>query len=654
MKRFFLILTFVAPAFCTSTLAQSLSGKIIDEQTGEGIAAANVYVVNSSIGTSTNEEGVFSLKGISLPAEVMITHVSYDPQLITTEGTSLKAELVRSVQELDEVSVKSKRDRKWKRQLKRFEKSFFGASKLGKACEIQNPWVLNFDKEGSQFIARADHLLEVENKKTGYNIKIWLQKFIETDTEQTISAKAIFSSLGDRYAKIREETFLGSKRHFLHAMAYGDPVEEGFEVSHVKFNYSTGQFELIKELKNPQKIMDGNTIDFMGFLQVRYLNETFTTTEKTLSVRRPGDPFNNNPGIADQLVRAPQRSYLNIRRKGVPINKYGLVPHPNMMAERGYWSEIERAGYWLPFDYFPKDYQKRIESLSKEKKSQEVEYMNGFALTQLRIPKNAIKSGGPPRDGIPAIMKPTFTKKSDVFSNEDQILGIALHGEARAYPIKILNWHEAVNDKIGGENILVSFCPLCGSGVAFKSTIAGKTLTFGISGLLYNSDVLLYDHQTESLWSQLKGEAVSGPMSSQTFEMVDVSHTTWGEWKKRYPGSLIMSENTGYNRNYSRSPYGGYLKSDQLMFPVAHENEEIDRKSLVLGVELRGKHKAYPFKHLKPGKNMDTFQGEDIVIWYDETNHNAWLTETTTSEAKGTRLFWFAWYAFHPNTQIYK
>ncbi|NIR48043.1 DUF3179 domain-containing protein, partial [candidate division KSB1 bacterium] len=142
---------------------------------------------------------------------------------------------------------------------------------------------------------------------------------------------------------------------------------------------------------------------------------------------------------------------------------------------------------------------------------------NGFDLSGSLIPPDEILAGGPPRDGIPAIDNPKFVSPSeaDFLQPEDRVLGIDRNGVAKAYPIKIVNWHEIINDRFGDEAVVVTYCPLCGSGVAFSAEINAKATTFGVSGLLYNNDVLLYDRRTKSLWSQLMGKAVTGPLKAE-------------------------------------------------------------------------------------------------------------------------------------------
>ncbi|MES9860025.1 MAG: DUF3179 domain-containing (seleno)protein, partial [Candidatus Thiodiazotropha sp. 4PDIVS1] len=138
-------------------------------------------------------------------------------------------------------------------------------------------------------------------------------------------------------------------------------------------------------------------------------------------------------------------------------------------------------------------------------------YKNGFDLSSASIKVSEVLSGGPPRDGIPAIDQPEFVSsdEADFLTPDDRILGVVRNGVAKAYPISILNWHEIVNDVFDDEPVVITFCPLCGTGMAFEAMIDRQTLTFGVSGLLYNSDVLLYDRHSESLWSQIMKQSIS-------------------------------------------------------------------------------------------------------------------------------------------------
>ncbi|CAM4231728.1 DUF3179 domain-containing protein [Gillisia limnaea] len=186
----------------------------------------------------------------------------------------------------------------------------------------------------------------------------------------------------------------------------------------------------------------------------------------------------------------------------------------------------------------------------------------GFDLGNASIPIAEIKDGGPPKDGIPSIDAPVFIKAQQAsLKADDRILGVKENGIAKAYPINILNFHEIVNDNFNGKSVVITYCPLCGSGIAFDAEIDGKALEFGVSGLLYNSDVLLYDRLTESLWSQLEYKAVSGPMAGKELKILNTANTTWKNWKEKNPETLVLSEKTGFKRDYSLNPYPGYEDS---------------------------------------------------------------------------------------------
>lgn len=197
---------------------------------------------------------------------------------------------------------------------------------------------------------------------------------------------------------------------------------------------------------------------------------------------------------------------------------------------------------------------------------------NGFDLSNALIPVDEILSGGPPRDGIPSIDNPKFERAGDSLPwREDDLVMTYDHGQARyAFPVGILNWHGIVNHESDGEPVLITFCPLCGTGMAFDPVVGGRHLTFGVSGLLYNSDLLMYDHQTESLWSQIEGRAISGPLAGAELESVAVRHELWQNWLDRIDSrGLVLSTDTGHRRDYRKSPYGDYDHSDRMYFPVS-------------------------------------------------------------------------------------
>ncbi len=282
----------------------------------------------------------------------------------------------------------------------------------------------------------------------------------------------------------------------------------------------------------------------------------------------------------------------------------------------------------------------------------------GFDLSNTSIPINEIKDGGPAKDGIPSIDAPKFLKASETLLDQNvRILGVYKNGIAKAYPINILNFHEIVNDHFGEQPVVITFCPLCGSGIAFDALIKGKPKTFGVSGLLYHSDVLLYDRETESLWSQLKYQAVAGPLVGESLKMLNTANTTWKSWKEKYPNTLVLTEETGFKRDYSRNPYPGYEDSPGLYFSVSGQDARFHPKETVIGLEINGNFKAYAFSELEKlnGKELkDSFKGKDLIIKYDPSSKSAEIFDAEANPIPAVTNFWFAWFAFHPDTEVYQ
>ena len=288
---------------------------------------------------------------------------------------------------------------------------------------------------------------------------------------------------------------------------------------------------------------------------------------------------------------------------------------------------------------------------------------NGFDLENSIIPVNKILSGGPPRDGIPSIDNPTFLNAGDVdyLKDKDRVLGVVVEGDARAYPIRVLNWHEIVNDEISGKAVAVTYCPLCGSGIVYAADFEGKAHKFGVSGLLYNSDVLLFDRQTETLWSQILSKGVSGKWVNKKLEVIHSAHTSWASWKEQYPKTKVLSNKTGFSRDYSRSPYGSYDKDVSTYFPVAFKSKRYHPKERVLGITINDKQKVYPFAELskvfaksKETKLNDTFEGQELILEFDIENRDGQFKNVKGDIVTSTNTFWFAWYAFHPKGKVYK
>jgi hypothetical protein len=287
------------------------------------------------------------------------------------------------------------------------------------------------------------------------------------------------------------------------------------------------------------------------------------------------------------------------------------------------------------------------------------ERLNGFDLgDDALIPVADIHSGGPGRDGIPSIDKPRFVAATSTgeVRPDDPILGLEMAGVAKAYPIAVMNWHEIVNDRFDSRPVVVTYCPLCGSGVAYTARVSGMELTFGVSGLLYNSDVLLYDRQTDSLWSQMLSKAISGPMKGTRLTMLPLTHTTWSHWLEGHPDSLLLSRKSGFKRNYDKDPYAGYEDEKGVWFPVQKKDPRFHPKERVVGLELDGRFKAYPLSELSQtkGEVNDRFAGQVLSVEFDPGSQSASIRRADGKVIPTINSFWFAWYAFHPETEVYR
>ncbi|MEO2006397.1 MAG: DUF3179 domain-containing protein, partial [Candidatus Poribacteria bacterium] len=233
------------------------------------------------------------------------------------------------------------------------------------------------------------------------------------------------------------------------------------------------------------------------------------------------------------------------------------------------------------------------------------------------IPLEAIEHGGPAKDGIPALTRPTVIPvgAADYLNDDDIVLGLEVNGEARAYPIRIMNWHEIVNDTLGGVPIALTYCPLCGTGIAFDPTVDGVALEFGVSGLLHNSDLLMYERDTDtpSLWQQALGKAVVGPKTGTRLAMLPLAHSRWDAWKAAHPDSTTLSTNTGFGRNYGRDPYAGYAKDEGLFFPVEGEKRDLPRKTWVYGLVHNGIARAYPLEEIGEDRAVNDIIGGEAL-----------------------------------------
>lgn len=275
--------------------------------------------------------------------------------------------------------------------------------------------------------------------------------------------------------------------------------------------------------------------------------------------------------------------------------------------------------------------------------------------TKTSIDPSKIQEGGPGKDGIPSIDRPKFVSVQDSdFKDSDLVMIVVIDGQTKAYPILIMNWHEIVNDRIGQTPVAITYCPLCGSGIAFKRILNGQEVQFGVSGKLYNSDLLMYDRKTDSLWSQITGEAVSGELAGEKLEMLVSNLIDFKTLKEKYPDALVLSKDTGFNRDYSRSPYGDYDTSSQIYFPVDNASDKLFAKDRIIGIELNGRFKAYRFETLKAKGNVkDQFNNQILNLSIDDKGQVS-VVDSSGKKISFVNTFWFAWVAFHPDTEMFK
>ncbi|MGH3065931.1 MAG: DUF3179 domain-containing protein [Gaiellaceae bacterium] len=237
------------------------------------------------------------------------------------------------------------------------------------------------------------------------------------------------------------------------------------------------------------------------------------------------------------------------------------------------------------------------------------------------VPLEEFQSGGPPKDGIPAIDTPRFTPAHDVdwLDDREPVIAVTIGDETRAYPIQILMWHEIANDQIGSVPISVTFCPLCNTAIVFDRRLNGRVTSFGTTGKLRNSDLVMYDRETESWWQQFSGEALVGELAGTKLEQLPARMVSWAEFRQEHPASLVLNKDTGFSRSYGDNPYVGYDSIDSPPFFMA-ENADDDRlppKERVVYVEVGEKAYAVPSTLLTKRRSvtLETDDGELVVRW---------------------------------------
>ncbi len=326
------------------------------------------------------------------------------------------------------------------------------------------------------------------------------------------------------------------------------------------------------------------------------------------------------------------------------------------------------------------------------------------------VPLEEILSGGPPKDGIPAIDRPTFVPLSeadDWLGDREPIVVFQHGGEVRGYPWQILIWHEIVNDVVGGQPVSITYCPLCNTAIAFDRRLGDRLLDFGTTGKLRHSDLVMYDRQTETWWQQATGEAIVGELTGETLRFLSAPTVSWSDFKREYPDAQVLSRDTGFNRPYGQSPYSGYdtgrpflfrgptdgrlpvmarvvvvrIGDDAFVYPMstlAREkaiNHEVGGTPVVL-FHREGTASAVDARTIDEGRDVGaanvferTVDGRTLNFerdgdgFRDEETGSRWtfFGDAVDGPLTGKRLrpavhyipFWFAWAAFAPDTPIY-
>jgi len=242
--------------------------------------------------------------------------------------------------------------------------------------------------------------------------------------------------------------------------------------------------------------------------------------------------------------------------------------------------------------------------------------------SKMKIRLEEISWGGALYDGIPSLDKPAMilAEAADYMLDDDLVFGVEINGDVRAYPLRIMGWHEMFNDVIGGVPVALAYCTLCGAGILFETAVEDRVepFVFGSSGLLYRSNKLMFDRQTNTIWNQFTGEPVIGPLvdSEINLKIRPVSITTWAAWKETHPKSKILSLNTGYSRDYgSGVVYRDYFASSDLMFPAVVGDESIlSRKDYIFGIRETGAAKAWPIEAFRKTQVINDRVGVQNVV----------------------------------------
>jgi hypothetical protein len=281
--------------------------------------------------------------------------------------------------------------------------------------------------------------------------------------------------------------------------------------------------------------------------------------------------------------------------------------------------------------------------------------LNGFDLDGALVPQQEIRAGGPPRDGIESVDEPEFVSVEEAHwvVERNPVLGVAVGEEAHVYPVHLIEPHQIVNDVIGDVPVVVTYDPLVAVPRAHRREVEGKTLSFGVSGLIHSSNFLLYDRETESLWLQFTGQAIAGPMAGKKLEKMPIRQELLGTWLSRHPLSRVLSRPRPTKIDYRYSRYTRYMLQDKIVFPVRARDDRFHAKELVLGVVVEGRPRAYlgSLVTRAGGKVEDELGGKKIALVY--STDDAIYGYEVEEGVDVTEAYWFAWKAFYPDTEIW-
>jgi hypothetical protein len=285
-------------------------------------------------------------------------------------------------------------------------------------------------------------------------------------------------------------------------------------------------------------------------------------------------------------------------------------------------------------------------------------FYNDFNITNTIIDEHTIIPG-PYRDDIPSIDNPQFLTipEVDYMEELDILISVTSGGETRGYPFRILNWHEVVNTKIGENAFVVTFCPLCGSAVVFDARVNGSLRTFGVSGLLHKNNLLMFDRESDSLWSQFTLQSVAGPMMKTRLKWLPSEQITWRDWKEKFPDGKLLSTDTGFTRRYDINPYALYAEDGKPPSgPRLPIRDDLPDKEWVWGITIGEIAKAYPLNRLPDGEPVrDVVDGVELELVLDAEARfvSVVIAETREPLDNGFGSFWFSWQDFFRETLVY-